>query len=177
MFHKPKDTSAGGLRATLPCKSIWSNSKALPSHSGLPEPRSFGEPAVIFCFGCQTTVPISDKNLEDVVIFLTSSKPGNFISPKDLTDCQKQWLDMKKRQSRESRRGERRALGWEGVSAQTGSAKAGPEYGFRRPLSARAGRPEGASQGKTGRSGGCAIPQSAQLQETVFPIFLVGTRV
>lgn len=145
MSHKPKDTSAGCLRVTLPCKSIWSDSRALPSHSGLAEPQSLGEPTVIFCFGCQTMVPISDKDLEDVVIFLTSSKLGSLISPRDLMDCQKQWLHMKKGQSRESRRGERRALGWEGVSTQTGSAKAGPEYGFRRPLSAGAGRPEGAS--------------------------------
>ncbi|NXN63580.1 EFC12 protein, partial [Himantopus himantopus] len=52
----------------------------------------------------ETKVPISDKDLEDVVIFLTSSKPGNFISPEDLIDCQKQWLEMKKRESQETKR-------------------------------------------------------------------------
>ncbi|NXV85938.1 EFC12 protein, partial [Calonectris borealis] len=51
----------------------------------------------------ETEVPISDKDLEDVVIFLTSSKPGNFISPKDLIDCQKQWLEMRKGQSQETK--------------------------------------------------------------------------
>ncbi|KFV46697.1 EF-hand calcium-binding domain-containing protein 12, partial [Gavia stellata] len=51
----------------------------------------------------ETKVPISDKDLEDVVIFLTSSKPGNFISPEDLIDCQKQWLEMRKGQSQETR--------------------------------------------------------------------------
>ncbi|KAM6365313.1 EF-hand calcium-binding domain-containing protein 12 [Pluvialis apricaria] len=52
-----------------------------------------------------TKVPISDKDLEDVVIFLTSSKPGNFISLEDLIDCQKQWLEMRKRESQETKRG------------------------------------------------------------------------
>ncbi|KAM6037790.1 EF-hand calcium-binding domain-containing protein 12-like [Theristicus caerulescens] len=53
----------------------------------------------------ETKVPISSKDLEDVVIFLTSSTPGNFISPSDLSDCQKQWLEMRKRQSQETKRG------------------------------------------------------------------------
>ncbi|XP_050768132.1 coiled-coil domain-containing protein 81-like [Gymnogyps californianus] len=53
----------------------------------------------------ETKVPISEKDLEDVVIFLTSSKPGNFISPKDLIDCQKQWLEMRKGQSQETKTG------------------------------------------------------------------------
>ncbi|XP_072702898.1 EF-hand calcium-binding domain-containing protein 12-like [Ciconia boyciana] len=53
----------------------------------------------------ETKVPISDRDLEDVVIFLTSSKPGNFISPEDLVDCQKQWLEMKKGQSQETKTG------------------------------------------------------------------------
>ncbi|NWT44555.1 EFC12 protein, partial [Chroicocephalus maculipennis] len=51
----------------------------------------------------ETKVPISDKDLEDVVIFLTSSKPGNFISPEDLINCQKQWLEMRKGQARETK--------------------------------------------------------------------------
>ncbi|XP_075381077.1 uncharacterized protein LOC142420749 [Mycteria americana] len=53
----------------------------------------------------ETKVPISDRDLEDVVIFLTSPKPGNFISPEDLVDCQKQWLEMKKGQSQETKTG------------------------------------------------------------------------
>ncbi|GAB0200833.1 EF-hand calcium-binding domain-containing protein 12-like [Grus japonensis] len=53
----------------------------------------------------ETKVPISDKDLEDAVIFLTSSKPGNFTSPQDLTECQKQWLEVRKGQSQESRTG------------------------------------------------------------------------
>ncbi|KGL85918.1 EF-hand calcium-binding domain-containing protein 12, partial [Charadrius vociferus] len=53
----------------------------------------------------ETKVPISDKDLEDVVIFLTSSKPGNFISAEDLINCQKQWMEMKKRESQEIKRG------------------------------------------------------------------------
>ncbi|NXW39227.1 EFC12 protein, partial [Phaetusa simplex] len=51
----------------------------------------------------ETKVPISDKDLEDVVIFLTSSKPGNFISPEDLINCQKQWLEMRKGQAQETK--------------------------------------------------------------------------
>ncbi|KAM9623276.1 uncharacterized protein ACIBXB_018034 isoform 4-T4 [Morphnus guianensis] len=53
----------------------------------------------------QTKVSISEKDLEDVVIFLTSSKPGNFISLEDLIDCQKQWLEMRKGQSQETKKG------------------------------------------------------------------------
>lgn len=132
MLDKPKETSGGCPCAMLPCKSIWNNSKAHPSHSGasldlLVIPLSFSV--------CQTKIPISDKDLEDVVIFLTSSKPGNFISPEDLVDCQKQWMEMKKRESREAKRGERRALVSENISVQTGNPRVGPEYDFLRPLS------------------------------------------
>ncbi|NXV73077.1 EFC12 protein, partial [Atlantisia rogersi] len=51
----------------------------------------------------ETKVPISDKDLEDMVIFLTSSKPGNSISPEDLIACQKQWMEMRKSQSQEAK--------------------------------------------------------------------------
>ncbi|XP_035170427.1 EF-hand calcium-binding domain-containing protein 12-like [Oxyura jamaicensis] len=64
----------------------------------------------------ETKVPISDKELEDVVIFLTSSKRGNFISNEDLIECQKQWLAMRKEQPKETSKGERRTLGWESIS-------------------------------------------------------------
>ncbi|KAF1542787.1 EF-hand calcium-binding domain-containing protein 12, partial [Eudyptula albosignata] len=48
--------------------------------------------------------------MEAVIIFLASSKRGDFISNEDLTECQKQWLEMMKGQSREMKTGERRAL-------------------------------------------------------------------
>ncbi|NXF41460.1 EFC12 protein, partial [Nyctibius bracteatus] len=51
----------------------------------------------------ETEVPISDMDLEDVVIFLTSSKPGYFMTIEDLLDCQNQWLEMKKGQSLETK--------------------------------------------------------------------------
>ncbi|XP_009987536.1 PREDICTED: EF-hand calcium-binding domain-containing protein 12, partial [Tauraco erythrolophus] len=51
----------------------------------------------------ETKVPISDKDLEDMVIFLTSSKPGNFTTLKDLAECQKQWLEMRKGQSQDTK--------------------------------------------------------------------------
>ncbi|NXI70579.1 EFC12 protein, partial [Anseranas semipalmata] len=54
-------------------------------------------------------VPISDKELEDVVIFLTSSKRGNYISMEDLIGCQKQWLEMRKEQPKEINTATRRA--------------------------------------------------------------------
>ncbi|XP_061872035.1 EF-hand calcium-binding domain-containing protein 12-like [Colius striatus] len=53
----------------------------------------------------ETKVPISDLDLEDVVIYLTSSKRGNFISLEDLVDCQQQWIEKKKGQSQESKTG------------------------------------------------------------------------
>ncbi|NXK53668.1 EFC12 protein, partial [Chauna torquata] len=51
----------------------------------------------------ETKVPVSDKDLEDVVIFLTSSKRGNYITSEDLAECQKQWLEMRRGQPRETR--------------------------------------------------------------------------
>ncbi|XP_074931403.1 EF-hand calcium-binding domain-containing protein 12 [Phalacrocorax aristotelis] len=53
----------------------------------------------------ETKVPISNNDLEDVVIFLTSSKPGNFIRLEDLIDCQNQWLKMRKEQSQDAKTG------------------------------------------------------------------------
>ncbi|KAM6059653.1 EF-hand calcium-binding domain-containing protein 12 isoform 2-T2 [Theristicus caerulescens] len=50
-------------------------------------------------------VPISNKDLETVIIFLASSKREDFISNEDLIECQKQWLEMIKGQSRETRTG------------------------------------------------------------------------
>ncbi|NXJ99450.1 EFC12 protein, partial [Corythaixoides concolor] len=51
----------------------------------------------------ETEVPISDQDLEDVVIFLTSSKPGDFTSFEDLVECQKQWLEMRRGQSQDTK--------------------------------------------------------------------------
>ncbi|XP_062441787.1 EF-hand calcium-binding domain-containing protein 12 [Rhea pennata] len=53
----------------------------------------------------ETKVPISDKDLEEVIIFLTSSKRGNFISNDDLIECQDQWLEMMQGQCRETKTG------------------------------------------------------------------------
>ncbi|XP_076202914.1 EF-hand calcium-binding domain-containing protein 12 [Aptenodytes patagonicus] len=58
-----------------------------------------------FAFGRQTKVSISDKDLEAVIIFLASSKRGDFISNEDLIECQKQWLEMMEGQSREMKTG------------------------------------------------------------------------
>ncbi|XP_053155490.1 EF-hand calcium-binding domain-containing protein 12 isoform X2 [Hemicordylus capensis] len=40
-----------------------------------------------------TKVPISNDILEDVVIYLTSTRKGNYITNDDLVECQKIWLD------------------------------------------------------------------------------------
>lgn len=80
------------------------------------KPCFFIDHTVVFCFGCQAKVPISDKELEDVVIFLTSSKRGNYVSSEELMECQKQWLEMRKGQPKETSKGERRTLGWESLS-------------------------------------------------------------
>ncbi|GAB0194373.1 EF-hand calcium-binding domain-containing protein 12 [Grus japonensis] len=52
-----------------------------------------------------TKVPISNKDLETVIIFLASSARGDFISKDDLVECQRQWLEMMEGQSRETRTG------------------------------------------------------------------------
>uniref|UniRef100_A0A452ICU5 Uncharacterized protein n=1 Tax=Gopherus agassizii TaxID=38772 RepID=A0A452ICU5_9SAUR len=46
-------------------------------------------------------VPISDNDLEDVIIFLTSSKRGNFITSDDLVECQNIWLDTMRDQTKQ----------------------------------------------------------------------------
>ncbi|XP_010220636.1 PREDICTED: EF-hand calcium-binding domain-containing protein 12, partial [Tinamus guttatus] len=53
----------------------------------------------------ETKVPVSDKDLEDVIIFLTSSKHGNFIRSEDLVECQDRWLEMMQGQCRETTAG------------------------------------------------------------------------
>ncbi|XP_038264391.1 EF-hand calcium-binding domain-containing protein 12 isoform X1 [Dermochelys coriacea] len=46
-------------------------------------------------------VPISDNDLEDVIIFLNSSKRGNFITSDDLVECQNVWLDTMRDQTKQ----------------------------------------------------------------------------
>ncbi|XP_025908425.1 EF-hand calcium-binding domain-containing protein 12 [Nothoprocta perdicaria] len=50
----------------------------------------------------ETKVPVSDKDLEDAIIFLTSSKQGNVIRSEDLVECQDRWLEMMQGQCRET---------------------------------------------------------------------------
>ncbi|XP_060094783.1 EF-hand calcium-binding domain-containing protein 12 [Heteronotia binoei] len=45
-----------------------------------------------------TKVPISKNDLEDVVIYLTSMKKGNYITNSDLMECQRLWMDYLKEQ-------------------------------------------------------------------------------
>ncbi|KAJ7316952.1 hypothetical protein JRQ81_003114 [Phrynocephalus forsythii] len=40
-----------------------------------------------------TKVPISKSELEDVILFLTTSTRGNYITSDDLADCQRIWMD------------------------------------------------------------------------------------
>ncbi|POI34308.1 hypothetical protein CIB84_001942 [Bambusicola thoracicus] len=53
----------------------------------------------------QTNVPISEKDLEDVIIFLTAPKHGKYITMEKLMECQNEWLEMKKKESRETKWG------------------------------------------------------------------------
>ncbi|XP_075618646.1 EF-hand calcium-binding domain-containing protein 12 isoform X2 [Balearica regulorum gibbericeps] len=61
--------------------------------------------ADFICVIKATKVPISNKDLETLIIFLASSVRGDFISKNDLVECQRQWLEMMKGQSRETRTG------------------------------------------------------------------------
>ncbi|XP_065264834.1 EF-hand calcium-binding domain-containing protein 12 [Emys orbicularis] len=77
-------------------------------------------------------VPISDNDLEDVIIFLTSSKRGNFITSDDLVECQNIWLDTMRDQTK-----------------QPGEAKtACPRFHTRKAVSKTVSRPASAA-GKT----------------------------
>ena len=91
----------------------------------------------MFCIGCQSKVPLRDKDQEDVVILLISLKRGNFTSSGDLTEGQKQCLEMRSGQCRETRTGERSTACWEGISVSslTGDARVDREYGSLRPRS------------------------------------------
>uniref|UniRef100_K7FKQ8 EF-hand calcium binding domain 12 n=1 Tax=Pelodiscus sinensis TaxID=13735 RepID=K7FKQ8_PELSI len=52
-------------------------------------------------------VPISDNDLEDVIIYLTTSKRENFITSDDLADCQNMWLDSMRDQMKQPREAKR----------------------------------------------------------------------
>ncbi|XP_031467242.1 EF-hand calcium-binding domain-containing protein 12 [Phasianus colchicus] len=53
----------------------------------------------------QTNIPISEKELEDVIIFLTAPKRGKYTTMEKLMECQNEWLEMKKKESRETKGG------------------------------------------------------------------------
>jgi len=70
-----------------------------------------------------------DKDLEDVVILLTSLKRECFTSSVDLRAGQNQWLEMRNGQGRETRRGERSTVCWDSISVSSlmGDARMDPE--------------------------------------------------
>ncbi|XP_061478022.1 EF-hand calcium-binding domain-containing protein 12 isoform X2 [Rhineura floridana] len=51
----------------------------------------------------ETKVPISKSDLEDVIIYLTSSKKGNYITSEDLVECQRIWVDNIREQWKQSK--------------------------------------------------------------------------
>uniref|UniRef100_A0A8C9ER10 CCDC81 HU domain-containing protein n=1 Tax=Pavo cristatus TaxID=9049 RepID=A0A8C9ER10_PAVCR len=53
----------------------------------------------------QTNVHISEEDLEDVIIFLSAPKRGKYTTMEKLMDCQNEWLEMKKKESRETKGG------------------------------------------------------------------------
>ncbi|XP_042309994.1 EF-hand calcium-binding domain-containing protein 12 isoform X2 [Sceloporus undulatus] len=55
-----------------------------------------------------TKVPISKNDLEDIVIYLSSLKKGNYITSDDLAECQKIWMDSLRdqwKQTKETKQG------------------------------------------------------------------------
>ncbi|XP_031412790.1 EF-hand calcium-binding domain-containing protein 12 [Meleagris gallopavo] len=51
----------------------------------------------------QANIPISEKDLEDVIIFLTAPKRGKYTTMEKLMECQNEWLEMKKKESRQTK--------------------------------------------------------------------------
>ncbi|XP_062977491.1 EF-hand calcium-binding domain-containing protein 12 [Elgaria multicarinata webbii] len=51
----------------------------------------------------KTKVPISKNDLEDIIIYLSSSKKGEFITNDDLAQCQKIWMDSIREQWKQSK--------------------------------------------------------------------------
>ncbi|XP_044307458.1 EF-hand calcium-binding domain-containing protein 12 [Varanus komodoensis] len=50
-----------------------------------------------------TKVPIDQKDLEDIILYLTASKKGEMITNEDLTECQKIWLDSLRDQRKQNK--------------------------------------------------------------------------
>ncbi|KAF1666761.1 EF-hand calcium-binding domain-containing protein 12, partial [Aptenodytes patagonicus] len=80
-----------------------------------------------------TKVSISDKDLEAVIIFLASSKRGDFISNEDLIECQKQWLEMMEGQSREMKTAQFHTTARTTVSCVTSAGGKAKEMKLRAP--------------------------------------------
>lgn len=114
-----------------------------------------------------------------MIIFLASSKRGDFISNEDLIECQKQWLEMMKGQSRETKTGERRALCCKSgsVSLLTGNTELHPEYSSLGSLPCIRVERRRLLWGKAEESRRCAILQSPRLQETDYPVFWVWLKI
>lgn len=53
----------------------------------------------------QTNVPIGEKDLDDVIIFLAAPNRGKYITMEKLMECQNEWLEMKKKESKETKAG------------------------------------------------------------------------
>lgn len=105
------------------CQCLVTPRKAHPvaSCSGVSLVCCFIDHTAIFCFGCQANIPINEKELEDVIIFLTAPNRGKYTTVAKLMESQNEWLEMKKKESRETKGGKRRTLGREtpSVSFQT----------------------------------------------------------
>lgn len=56
-----------------------------------------------------------------MIIFLTAPKRGKYTTMEKLMECQNEWLEMKKKESRQTKGSKMRTLGWEtpSVSFQT----------------------------------------------------------
>ncbi|XP_048785270.1 EF-hand calcium-binding domain-containing protein 12 [Lagopus muta] len=53
----------------------------------------------------QANIPINEKELEDVIIFLTAPNRGKYTTVAKLMESQNEWLEMKKKESRETKGG------------------------------------------------------------------------
>uniref|UniRef100_A0A8C2YDG5 Uncharacterized protein n=1 Tax=Coturnix japonica TaxID=93934 RepID=A0A8C2YDG5_COTJA len=53
----------------------------------------------------QTKISISEKELEDVIVFLAAPNGGKYITMEKLMECQNEWLEMKKKESKEAKGG------------------------------------------------------------------------
>ncbi|XP_072214798.1 EF-hand calcium-binding domain-containing protein 12 isoform X1 [Excalfactoria chinensis] len=53
----------------------------------------------------QTNISISEEELEDVIIFLAAPNRGKYTTMEKLMECQNEWLEMKKKESKETKGG------------------------------------------------------------------------